>query len=34
MIDYKNVSVKESISAWDYVGAGALILILILLVII
>lgn len=35
MIDYKNVSIKESeLSAWDYIGAGAFVLTLILLVII
>ena len=35
MRDYKNVTAKtESISAWDYIGAVSVILILILLVII
>ena len=35
MRDYKNVTAKtESISAWDYIGAGALILTLILLALI
>lgn len=31
MEDYKNVSIKESISAWDYIGAACFILILILM---
>ena len=33
MRDYKNVTVKESISAWDYIGAVCFIILLIALII-